>query len=267
VTSEEIKSRGATPERFRQSLSRLQPTVEDAPDEDEIAAVNLIGSDDLTTNIIGIDLAQPGIQIPSSERYSLEPQQRADNALGNSRGSDPDDCSISNESFGELDIDLAIGDSMRFLVKTRIRSLYLESPRSHFHICFSLLNNNGLSALPKKLSDAPHLPLSIGGFQASSKRKLSLAVESQSGQSSRKFRPRLVPEQSEEPEQPRVAVEDYEPNETDILESVYSRLTLQQLTEVQRTGERLHSPNLATFLKKVLLYLEGLWFLERPFLE
>ncbi|KAJ5458819.1 hypothetical protein N7530_010763 [Penicillium desertorum] len=67
VTSEEIKSRGATPERFRQSLSRLQPTVEDAPDEDEIAAVNLIGSDDLTTNIIGIDWAQPGIQIPSSE--------------------------------------------------------------------------------------------------------------------------------------------------------------------------------------------------------
>lgn len=99
MTPEEIESRRATPERPRQSLSRVQPTVEDAPDEDEIAAVNPTGSDDIN----------------SSGRYSLEPQQRADYAPGNARDSDPDDCSISNESFGESDIDLAIGDSIRFL--------------------------------------------------------------------------------------------------------------------------------------------------------
>lgn len=77
-----------------------------------------------------------------------------------------------------------------------------------------------------------YLPLLIRGLQASSKRKLSLTVESHSDQSSRNLRPRLAPEQSEDPEQPEepeepsVAVEDCGPNEPDILESVYSRLTL-----------------------------------------
>lgn len=50
MTPEEIESRRATPERPRQSLSRVQPTVEDAPDEDEIAAVNPIGSDDINSS-------------------------------------------------------------------------------------------------------------------------------------------------------------------------------------------------------------------------
>ncbi|KAJ5437209.1 hypothetical protein N7445_008094 [Penicillium cf. griseofulvum] len=248
VTSEEIESRGATPERFRQSSSRLQPTVEGVPDKDEIAAVNPIGSDDISTNITGIDLAQSGIQIPSSERYSLESQQRADYAPGNARGSDPDDCSISNESFKESDLDLAIGDSMRFLSEDENPVDFTSNPQGRIFTSISpSLNNNGLSALPKKLSDTSHLPLPIGGFQASSKRKLSLAVESQSDQSSRNLRSRFAPEQSEEPEQPSLAVEDCEPNEPDILESVYSQLTLQQLTEVHRTGKGLHSHNLEAF--------------------
>lgn len=181
----------------------------------------------------------------------MEPQQRADYAPGNARGSDPDDCSISNESFGESDIDLAIGDSIRFLSEDENPVDFTSNPQGGISTSISpSFNNNGLSALPKKLSDASHLPSPIGGLQASSKRKLSLAVESQSDQSFRNLRPRLAPEQSEEPEQQSVAVEDCEPNETDILESVYSRLTSQQLTEVQRTGERLHSHNLATFLEK-----------------
>lgn len=143
-------------------------------------------------NITGVDLTHSGLRIPPNERYTLEPQKRADYAPENARDSDPDNCSISNDSLGESDIDSAVGDAMKFLSELDNSVDFSSNQQGRISRSISPLDNGHLSALPKQVSDASQLPLSPESCQASSKRKLFPAVESQSDQSSRNLRPRLT---------------------------------------------------------------------------
>ncbi|KAJ6112286.1 hypothetical protein N7523_002108 [Penicillium sp. IBT 18751x] len=206
VTSEEIESTGVTPEppRKKQSLSSLQPTVEDAPDEDETAAVNATSIDDSLMDLTGVGLTDSSLQIPQTEQYSSESQRTADDAPSDNEDSDSDDYSSSNDNFGDSDIDSAVDGAIRFLQEPSSRTKSHSSKPEHLvdsglnsegRVSAPIsppLDNSGLPALPNKLADESQLPLSPESCQASSKRKLSLAVESQSDQSSRNLRPRLA---------------------------------------------------------------------------